>query len=198
MVSSRLYPRVLGSTLLGLAMAWLSSAASAAAAEVGETSDAEHASAVQLSFSILAGFGAGGRFEDNDVNRYGVGFGGRVGVTLEAPRLYLGASFIRFLGGEDASGEFYTSTLDAEVGYDFSLLSGLFVVRPELALGVAQAVTIQSDNAGYPLTLHWAPGLLIGVEAFPQLLVTAEIRLDMVPDQWSNAGSFLLGAGVRF
>jgi hypothetical protein len=151
----------------------------------------------EFGVSLLGAYGAGGRFEDNAVNRYGLGFGGRVGVTLKAPNLYLGASFIRFVGGEDRSSRFYTSTLDVELGYDLRLLQGRLVIRPELALGLAQPVTIQPDNAGYPLAVHWAPGLLVGMRLRP-ILVSAEARRDMVPGNWSSAITFVLGCGVVF
>jgi hypothetical protein len=151
----------------------------------------------EVGVSLLGAFGAGGRFEDNPINRYGLGLGLRGGVTLKGSSLYLGGSFIRFFGDEDQSGRFYTSTLDAEVGYDFRLLHDLLVVRPELALGVAQPVTIQADNAGYLLGFHWAPGLLVGMR-LPPLLVSAEVRYDVIPDDWSNAVTFVLGGGLVF
>jgi hypothetical protein len=170
------------------------------AAEVSGLVDSERPPETQrteVGISLLGAFGAGGRFEDNAINRYGLGVGARAGATLKAPSLFLGVSFVRFFGGKDQSGRFYTSTLDAEVGYDLRLLHKLLVVRPEVALGIAQAVTIQSDNAGYPLGVHWAPGLLVGIR-LPSLLVSTEVRRDMVPDQWSNAVTFMLGCGVVF
>jgi hypothetical protein len=157
----------------------------------------ENRARTEMAVSLLAAYGAGGRFEDNAVNRYGFGFGARAGATLKSPRIYLGVSFIRFLGGQDPSGKFYTSTLDAEFGYDIRLLRDLLLIRPELGLGVAQPATIQSDNAGYPLDFHWAPGLLVGFRLAP-ILISAEFRRDMVPDQWSNAATFMFGAGALF
>jgi hypothetical protein len=71
------------------------------------------------------------------------------------------------------------------------------VVRPQLAFGVAQIVTIQSDNAGYPLGYHLAPGALVAVR-LPPVLVSAEVRRDMVPGQWPTALTVMLGAGAVF
>ena len=150
-----------------------------------------------LSATLLGAFGAGGRFEDSDVNRYGWGLGARVGVSLERPGVYLGASFLRFLGDEDQSGEYHTLTLDAEAGYDFMLAGGSLFVRPMLALGLAQLASIQSDNAGYPLALHGAPALLIGAR-LPPLVLTLDARNDVVAGSWSNALTFAFGVGAEF
>ena len=166
------------------------------AAAAAQASATERASPRTFVITALGGYGAGGRFEDSEVNRFGAGFGARAGVSLERPGVYLGLSFVRFLGGEDDSGEFRTSTLDAEAGYDFMLARGLVFLRPALALGVAQVATIQSDNAGYPLAIHGAPGLVIGLR-LPPLLLTAEVRNDVVMGSWSNAATFALGAGVE-
>jgi hypothetical protein len=160
-------------------------------------SQTEDPAETEIGLSLITAFGAGGRFEDNAINRYGLGLGVRVGVTLGAPRLYLGGSFIRFIGGRDQSGEFYTSTLDAEVGYEVRLLDELLVIRPQLGLGVAQTVTIQSDNRGYPLALHGAPGILLGARLSP-VLISAEVRRDLVPGEWSNAVTFMFAAGAAF
>lgn len=170
-----------------------------AAAEVGALPHAqtEGPAEAEIGVSLITAFGAGGRFEDNAINRYGLGLGVRAGVTLGAPRLYLGGSFIRFMGGQDQSGEFYTSTLDAEVGYEFRLVDEIILIRPQLAIGVAQAVTIQSDNEGYPLALHGAPGILLGVRLAP-VLISAEVRRDLVAAEWSNAATFMLAAGAAF
>jgi hypothetical protein len=117
-------------------------------------------------------------------------------VTLDAEGFYLGLSFVRFLGGEDESGKFYTSTLDAELGYEYPFVSELVAVRPMLGFGVAQPVTIQSDNAGYPLAFHLAPGVLVALALSP-MTISAEVRQDMViADEWFGATTFLLGAGL--
>jgi hypothetical protein len=82
------------------------------------------------------------------------------------------------------------------LGYDFRLLRELSI-RPQVALGLARVVTIQSDNAGYPLGFHWAPGLVVALR-LPPLRVTVEARRDMVPGEWSDAATFMLGAGAVF
>ncbi|HWO12084.1 MAG TPA: hypothetical protein VNN80_21465 [Polyangiaceae bacterium] len=153
------------------------------------------AASSELTLSLLGAYGAGGRFEDSDVNRFGFGVGARVGVTLERPGIYLGGSIVRFFGGEDAAGEFHTTTLSAEAGYDFSLAQGSLVVRPMLALGLAQLATIQSDNAGYPLAFHGAPGLLFGLRLAPVWL-SVEARNDVVAGSWSNAATVMIAAGA--
>jgi hypothetical protein len=151
----------------------------------------------EIEISLLGAFGLGSNVDDSTVNRYGKGLGLRAGITLKAPRLYLGGSFLRFFGEEDDSGKYYTATFDAHVGYDFRLFDERLLIRPELAFGVAQAVSIQSDNAGYPLTPHLAPGLLAGLR-LPPVLVSAEIRRDTVPRDWANSVTFMVGAGVVF
>jgi hypothetical protein len=158
---------------------------------------AEPARRLELSASLLAGVGASGRFQDSTQVHYGLGYGGRAGVTLPA-LLYLGASFVHFRGSDSRSNRVYTNTLDAEVGYEFRLLRDLITIRPQLALGVVQGVTIQSDNAGYPLGLHAAPGLWVGLRLRP-LLISAEVRRDFVFDEsWPDATTLLLGMGVVF
>lgn len=78
------------------------------------------------------------------------------------------------------------------------MLRDLIAIRPQLALGLAQAVTIQSDNAGYPLALHAAPGVWLALRLRP-LLISAEARRDFVfDDSWPNATTLLLGVGVVF
>jgi hypothetical protein len=170
-----------------------------AAAEPGEppasSPDAERSTDVEV---LLQGaYGAGGHVDDSTINRFGPGIGVRAGVTLKSPRLYFGGTFVRFFGDEDGSGEYYTATLDAHVGYDLRLLRELLVIRPELAFGVAQTVTIQADNAGYPLAAHLAPGLLVGLRLRP-LFAFAEVRADLLPSGWSNSVTALAGAGVVF
>jgi hypothetical protein len=159
-------------------------------------SNAHGAERAEVEIAILGGFGHGGSVDDSSVNRYGPGLGARAGVTLKAPRLYLGGSFVRFLGNEEGGSEYYTATLDALIGYDFRLLREHLLLRPEIGLGVAQAVTIQPDNVGYPLTPHFAPGLLAGLRLSP-LLVFAEVRGDLSLD-WANSVTGLIGAGVIF
>jgi len=171
--------------------------ASHAAAQPGAPpAPAPARSATLLSASLLGAYGAGGQFEGSDVNRFGLGFGARVGVSLERPGVFLGLSFVRYLGGKDSSGEYHTTTLNAEAGYDLLLAQGRVIVRPMLALGIAQVATIQSDNAGYPLAFHGAPGLLVGLKLVPVLL-SVEARNDVVAGSWSNALTFMLGAGVE-
>lgn len=150
---------------------------------------------LELSASFLIGVGAGDSFEDSSEVRWGLGYGARAGVTLPA-RVYLGASLLHFSGSESRTERVYTNTLDIEAGYEFRLARDLLVIRPQLALGVAQPVTIQFDNEGYPLALHAAPGLLVGLRLKP-LLVSAELRRDFVFDEsWPDATTVLLGAGV--
>lgn len=161
------------------------------------TARAEPAPPLELSASLLAGVGVSGRSQDSTQVHYGFGYGGRAGVTLPA-RVYFGASFVHFAGSDSRSERVYTNTLDAEVGYEFRLLHDLIALRPQLALGVVQAVTIQSDNAGYPLGLHAAPAVLVGLRLRP-LLISAEIRRDFVfDDWWPDATTVLFGAGVVF
>lgn len=147
------------------------------------------------SVSLLAGYGAGERFEDDERNNYGFALGARVGLTLAAPRLYFGLSFLHYSGYEDTSQKRYTNTLDAELGYEFRLFRERLLIRPQLALGLVQAVTLQPDNHGYPLTLHAAPGVLVGGRVGP-VLISAEYRRDMVPDEWPSSNSILFGAGL--
>jgi hypothetical protein len=194
--SSACFQRATWATLMLVAL--MTGSGSAVSAEVGlsHVEPREQTARSEFGVSLLAGFGAGGKLGDSGVNRYGPGFGARAGVTFRTTPLYLGVSFIRFLGGEADSGEYYTSTLDAEVGYSFRLLSELVVVRPQLALGVAQPVTIQSDNAGYPLGFHCAPGLLVGIQPAP-LFLSAELRRDIL-SEWSSAATFMLGGGLSF
>jgi hypothetical protein len=64
-----------------------------------------------------------------------------------------------------------------------------------VGLGGAQVVTIQSDNAGYPIGVHVAPGLLASMNLAP-LVLSVAFREDLVPG-WSSASTLLLGAGVR-
>lgn len=147
------------------------------------------------SVTLLGGYGAGERFEDDSMNRYGLALGARAGLTLAAPRLYFGLSFLHYTGYE-TSQKRYTNTLDAEFGYEFHLLRGRLLIRPQLALGVAQVVTLQSDNEGYPLGLHWAPGVLVGGRVGPVLL-SVEYRRDMIPSEWPSSNTVLFGVGVR-
>jgi hypothetical protein len=148
----------------------------------------------EFSVSVLVGAGAGGTYRDNSLNRYGFGFGARAGVTLGAPRLHLGASFLSFRGDENSSEERRLSLLDAEVGYDFLFLRDVVIVRPGLAAGVAQIITIQEDNAGYPLGFHVAPGVLVAARLQP-MLVSAEVRRDVLVNE-AGATTALFGIGV--
>ncbi|HEY0465053.1 MAG TPA: hypothetical protein VGC79_12625 [Polyangiaceae bacterium] len=151
---------------------------------------------VEYSATLLIGYGAGGQFEDDTRNNYGFALGGRAGLTLPAPRLYFGLSFVHFAGYDDNQ-SVHTSTLDAEVGYEFHLLRDRLLIRPQLGLGTALAMVLQSDNAGGALLFHWAPGVLAGLKAGP-VLITAEYRRDLVPpDLWSNSNTVLFGCGVR-
>jgi hypothetical protein len=147
------------------------------------------------SVSLLAGYGAGERFEDDERNNYGFALGARAGLTLAAPRLYFGLSFLHYSGYEETSQKRYTNTLDAELGYEFRLLRERLLIRPQVALGFAQAVTLQPDNHGYPLALHAAPGVLVGGRVGP-VLISLEYRRDMVPDEWPSSNSVLFGAGL--
>jgi hypothetical protein len=149
----------------------------------------------EYSVSLLTGFGAGDQFEDDTRNRYGVAIGARAGLTLAAPRLYFGMSFLHFGGYQEASQEVHANTFDGELGYEFRLLRERLLIRPELALGFAQTVTVQADNGGYPIAFHWAPGVLVGVR-FSPLLLSAEYRRDMVPSDWPSSNSVLLGFGL--
>jgi hypothetical protein len=196
-----MFPRVVLLQLTSIALAGSSEAfaqetAASAATAPPSASGVPASPGAQLSATLLGAFGVGGRLEDSDVNRYGWGVGARVGVSLERPGVYLGGSFVRFLGDEDASGEYYTVTLNAEAGYDFVLAGGTLFLRPMLALGVAQLASIQSDNAGYPLALHGAPALLLGARLSPVLL-SLEARNDVIAGSWSNALTFALGAGAE-
>ncbi|HKO49829.1 MAG TPA: hypothetical protein VJV79_18995 [Polyangiaceae bacterium] len=164
-------------------------------AALADEAPAKKPAKLESSASLLAGYGAGEQFEDDTRNNYGLALGGRAGVTLAAPRLYFGLSFLHFSGYEETWQKRYTNTLDAEFGYEFRLLRERLLIRPQLALGVAQAVTIQSDNAGYPLTFHCAPGVLVGARVGP-LLISVEYRRDLVPDQWPSSNSVLFGAGL--
>jgi len=149
----------------------------------------------EYSVSLLAGYGAGEQFEDDTRNRYGVAIGARAGLTLAAPRLYFGLSFLHFGGYQEPAQEVHMNTLDGEFGYEFRLLRERLLIRPQLGLGFAQTVTIQPDNAGYPMGFHWAPGVLVGVR-FAPLLISAEYRRDMVPSDWPSSNSVLLGFGL--
>lgn len=158
-------------------------------------SAAEAPRKLEPSASLLLGVGAGDSFEDSSMVRYGLGFGGRVGLTLPSG-VYLGASFLHFEGSESRAERMYTNTLDLEAGYEFRLIRELLVIRPQLALGAVQPVTIQPDNAAYPLALHAAPGVLVGLRLKP-LLISVEARRDFVFDRsWPDATTGLLGAGV--
>jgi len=191
--------------LTSLPLAWQSGASAQEAGAAGASATAPASAppatpattGAQVSATLLGAYGVSGKFEDSDVNRFGWGVGARVGVSLERPGIYLGGSFVRFLGGEDGSGEYYTVTLNAEAGYDFMLAGGSLFLRPMLALGVAQLASIQSDNAGYPLALHGAPALLFGARLAPVLL-SLEARNDVVAGSWSNALTLALGAGAEF
>lgn len=164
-------------------------------AALADEGSAKSPSKTDYSVSLLAGYGAGEQFQDDERNNYGFALGARAGLTLAAPRLYFGLSFLHFDGYEETWQKRYTNTLDAEFGYEFRLLRERLLIRPQLALGVAQAVTIQSDNAGYPLPLHWAPGVLVGGRVGP-VLISVEYRRDMVPDDWPSSNSVLFGAGL--
>ena len=148
-----------------------------------------------VEMSLLGGYGFGGTFEDEDTNRYQAAIGARGGATLKAPRLYLGGSFVHFFGGEGGGGRVLTNTADVEVGYDFEPGNDL-VLRPQLGLGLAQPIMIQSDNAGYPLAFHLAPGALAEMR-FRPLLLSAGIRADLVPGG-ANAFTALGGVGIVF
>ena len=151
----------------------------------------------EYNVSLLSGYGAGNQFEDDSSNRYGFALGARAGLTLAAPRLYFGLSFLNFSGFRDSTQKVHTNTLDAELGYEFRLLWELLLIRPQLALGAALPITTQSDNAGARLLFHWAPGVLVGVRVSPVLL-TAEYRHDMTSDDWPSSNSVLFGAGLMF
>jgi hypothetical protein len=185
--------------LLGLAAPAAADAAAPDAASPSPRSASGDTPRREIEVLLVGGYGAGGSVDDNPINRYGAGFGARAGVTLRAPRLYFGGSLIRFLGNEGDTGKYFTTTLDAHAGYDFRLIGALLLIRPELAFGVAQTAAIQSDNAGYPLTPHLAPGLLAGVR-LPPLLAFAQVRGDFMPgtDEWSDAVTALFGAGAIF
>jgi len=147
------------------------------------------------SVSLLVGYGGGEEFEDDPTNRYGFALGARAGLTLAAPRVYLGLSFVHFNGAEEPHQKVHTNTLDGEFGYELRLLQEHLLIRPQLALGIAQPATIQPDNAGYPLAFHWAPGVLVGVR-FAPVLITAEYRRDTMPSDWPSSNSVLFGFGV--
>lgn len=159
--------------------------------------DAREAPSTDVSLTLLGGYGFGGTSEDNDVNRYQLAAGGRVGVTLAAPRLHFGASFVNFFGGEGNGNRSFTRILNLEVGYDFAVVGDSFVLRPELGLGVAEAITIQSDNSGYPLGFHVAPGV-VGEFRFRPLALSVELREDIVVPAVANATTVLAGVGVVF
>jgi hypothetical protein len=150
---------------------------------------AEHA------LSLLAGHGAGERFDDDAKNRYGLALGARAGLTFAAPRVYLGLSFLHFSGYDEPSQRVHVSTLDGELGYELRLLQDRLLFRPQLALGLGQPTTIQPDNAGYPLAFHWAPGVLLGVR-FTPVLFSAEYRRDFIPERWPSAHTALFGCGL--
>jgi hypothetical protein len=163
-------------------------------AALADDGSAKRPSKTDYSVSLLAGYGAGEQFQDDERNNYGFALGARAGLTLAAPRLYFGLSFLHFSGYETWQKR-YTNTLDAEFGYEFRLLRERLLIRPQLALGVAQAVTIQSDNAAYPLALHWAPGVLVGGRVGP-VLISVEYRRDIVAEEWPSSNSVLFGAGL--
>lgn len=60
------------------------------------TAGAEPGRRLELSASLLAGVGVSGRFQDSTQVHYGLGYGGRAGVTLPA-RLYVGAPSCTFV-----------------------------------------------------------------------------------------------------
>ena len=170
------------------ALAWTTTA-------LADEAAAKKPSKTDHSVSLLAGYGAGEQFEDDDRNNYGLALGARAGLTLAAPRLYFGLSFLHFSGYDDTSQKRYTMTLDAELGYEFRLLREHLLIRPQLALGAALAVTAQSDNAGAALPFHLAPGVLVGGCVGP-VLVSIEYRRDMVTAEWPSSNSVLFGAGL--
>ena len=170
------------------ALAWTTTA-------LADEGSAKKPSKTDHSVSLLAGYGAGEQFEDDDRNNYGLALGARAGLTLAAPRLYFGLSFLHFSGYHDTWQKRYTMTLDAEFGYEFRLLREHLLIRPQLALGAALAVTAQSDNAGGALPFHWAPGVLVGGRVGP-VLVSVEYRRDMVTAEWPSSNSVLFGAGL--
>ena len=51
-------------------------------------------------------------FEDDTRNSYGLALAGRAGLTLAAPRLYFGLSFLHFSGYEETRQKRYANTLD--------------------------------------------------------------------------------------
>ena len=168
---------------------------SLAGAALGADEKPKPPAEIEYGVSFLVGYGAGAQFEDDARNRYGYAAGLRAGLTLARPRLHFGLSGLHFAGYDAAESRVYTNTFDVELGYDFRLLREHLLIRPQLALGAAQSVTIQSDNAGYPLGFHCAPGLVVGARIAPVLL-TAEYRYDMVLESWPNANSVLLGIGL--
>jgi len=145
--------------------------------------------------SLLAGYGAGERFEDDAKNRYGFALGARAGLTFAAPRVYVGLSFVHFSGYDVPSQKVHLSTLDGELGYELRVLQERLFLRPQLVLGVAQPATIQPDNASYPLAVHGAPGVLLDVR-FTPVLFSAEYRRDLIPNRWPGAHSVLFGCGL--
>ena len=171
-----------------LSVAWATSA-------LADEPAAKKPSKTEYGLSLLTGYGAGQQFEDDARNRYGVALGARAGLTLAAPRLYLGLSLLHFNGYQESTQEVHANTFDGEFGYEFRLLQERLLIRPQLAIGLAQTATIQSDNEGYPVAFHWAPGVLVGVR-FAPLLVTVEYRHDRVPSDWPSANTLLLGFGL--
>jgi len=157
---------------------------------------ANGAAKIEYSGSLLAGYGAGNQFQDDPRNHYGLALGGRAGLMLAKPALYFGLSFLHYTGEKESSQEVHSNVLDAEVGYEFPLLRDRLFIRPQIALGVLQAATIQPDNAGYPLAFHWAPGVLVGARVGP-LLVSAEYRYDLVASDWPSSNTLLFGLGLR-
>ncbi len=123
--------------------------------------------------------------------------GAQAGLTLPAPRLYFGLSFSHYSGYTDLSQAVHMDALDVEFGYELYPLKERLFIRPQAALGAAQTVTIQSDNAGYPLAFHWAPGVVVGVRV-ALLLISAEYRREMIPGGWPSSNSVLFGCGLRF
>lgn len=166
-----------------------------------DASDPDHAdtsgSRSQVSVALVAAYGAGAKYEDSEVNRYGLGLGVRAGVTFGAPQLYVGGSFVKFFGESAGGAEYYTNTLDAEVGYDFHVLRDDFVIRPQLGFGLAQTVSLVGDAHGYPIAFHWAPGVLAEAR-LRWVLVSAGGRYDMVPGDWVNAATVLGAVGAVF
>lgn len=69
-------------------------------------------------------------------NPFGVGFGARVGFVTS--HVYVGASFVDYLGGTDVDTSETALLLGAESGYDFGVRvgGGRFSLRPQVGVGM--------------------------------------------------------------